>query len=360
MKIMHILPQLLNTKGGPSKYVARLAAVGQKLGHNVVICCPGNDEKSKNIGLSYATQLILILKYIFVEQPDIVHIHGRSKYIIPALIAKLVCKSKLVYQFHTQIVKRDYLDKTYHKRNFIGLRGLVDILLINRCDKVLTVASSIIDKINSQSNYKIKNYYVVYSGADSSSSCCVNQAVDGAKSTTYISSIGVMAWDWKVAGHILAVRAIAKLVSAGHNGIHLIIFGDGALRGYIENEIQALGVQNHVTLRGNVDNVMFELSKTQIYLHTGLNEGVPLSIIEAWSIKLPVIAVNAGGIPEVAVNGKNCALVEIDSDAIADGILRLMQNSEYARTIAMNGHDDFELHYTWESVFSKIMSAYVC
>lgn len=71
------------------------------------------------------------------------------------------------------------------------------------------------------------------------------------------------------------------------------------------------------------------LSSSDVYILPSYNEGLPLSVLEAMSYKLPVISTTVGGIPEIVENGVNGFLVTPgDQEAIFDRITTLVNNKK--------------------------------
>jgi colanic acid/amylovoran biosynthesis glycosyltransferase len=67
-------------------------------------------------------------------------------------------------------------------------------------------------------------------------------------------------------------------------------------------------------------------------------EAAPLVILEALAMGTPVVASKLGGIPEMLPDGENGYLVPPrDAGALADGILRLLQNEQKAREMGRAG-----------------------
>ncbi|MDO5721355.1 MAG: glycosyltransferase [Actinomycetaceae bacterium] len=75
-----------------------------------------------------------------------------------------------------------------------------------------------------------------------------------------------------------------------------------------------------------------------LFLNTSLQEGVPVSIMEAQAASLPVVATNAGGTAEVVLDGENGSVVAVDSSAkqIADAIWTVLTLAEgdYRKLVA--------------------------
>lgn len=111
-------------------------------------------------------------------------------------------------------------------------------------------------------------------------------------------------------------------------------YGDGNLKEYIMGLAKDKLKENY-RFMGVLQNkeLMQEYSKNyyDVFINTSFNEGLPVSIIEACSFGIPVVATNVGGTSEVVIDGYNGYLVERDADAsvIADKVMQLLRNEDY-------------------------------
>jgi glycosyltransferase involved in cell wall biosynthesis len=116
-------------------------------------------------------------------------------------------------------------------------------------------------------------------------------------------------------GRLDAVKDIPTLVHAfaraadGIRAARLVVIGDGPDRPAIERAAEATGVRAAVHLTGYRDDVRAVLPALDVYANASITEGVSLTILEAMAAKIPVIATNVGGTPEVVKDGETGALV---------------------------------------------------
>jgi glycosyltransferase involved in cell wall biosynthesis len=90
-----------------------------------------------------------------------------------------------------------------------------------------------------------------------------------------------------------------------HRDAALVLVGDGPVREELETLRESLGLAGSVWLLGQRDDVRRLLAASDLYVNSSHWEGLPLSILEAMSAGLPVVATSVGDIPEVvgAVGG---------------------------------------------------------
>ena len=122
-------------------------------------------------------------------------------------------------------------------------------------------------------------------------------------------------------GHLVLLEAFAK-VRAQHPEASLVLAGDGALRGMIEERIAELGLRDSVRITGwiNSDQVRQEIRDCHVLVQPSFIEGLPVVIMEAMAQRRPVISTFVAGIPELVIPGENGWLVPagtIDELAVA-------------------------------------------
>jgi glycosyltransferase involved in cell wall biosynthesis len=159
-------------------------------------------------------------------------------------------------------------------------------------------------------------------------------------------------------GQQLAIETIAELVKRRYD-YKLDILGNGKDFNKLSDLINALNLNEHVTLHGNVDYPETFLHKAKIYLHTAKYEPFGLVILEAMAAGLPVVCTDGYGNRDLIKEGKNGFMVKDRSPALlADKIELLMQNEPLR--IQMG---DFANRYSHKfdiSVYTKeLMSLYL-
>jgi len=93
--------------------------------------------------------------------------------------------------------------------------------------------------------------------------------------------------------------------------MNLLIGGNGEIK-RLNNFIHANQIGSIVEFMGWVTNdaKISAFNKADIYILPSYNEGMPISILEAMSYGLAIIATNVGGIPEIVFNEVNGLLIE--------------------------------------------------
>lgn len=98
----------------------------------------------------------------------------------------------------------------------------------------------------------------------------------------------------------------------------LEIAGEGEQRVELESRIKELKLENHITLLGNVDNIEEKYKRASIYVLSSRFEGLPMTLIEAKSFGLPIVAFDCKTGPKEIIKD------EIDGILVEGGNVHLL------------------------------------
>ncbi|WP_195908510.1 glycosyltransferase family 4 protein [Novosphingobium sp. Gsoil 351] len=149
-------------------------------------------------------------------------------------------------------------------------------------------------------------------------------------------------------GFAVLIEAVAALLKR-RKDLDLRIIGEGQARGALEAQIAALGVGHSISLTGELapDEVRHELGASDVFSMPSFSEGLPISIMEAMAVGVPVVTTWVAGIPELARDGSTALTVApSDSAGMAKAIERLLDDgplrlrlARAARTRVEQQHD---------------------
>ena len=141
----------------------------------------------------------------------------------------------------------------------------------------------------------------------------------------------------------------------------LVVIGDGPLRADHEARAVALGVRCRFLGVQPAAVVRDRMSRASVFCvpsvvaATGDAEGFGMVFIEAQAMGLPVVSTLSGGVPEAVKNGETGLLVaERDSAALAEAILRLMQDEELWRQYSLAGRRNVVNHFNLAQQTSRL------
>ncbi|MGH1504862.1 MAG: glycosyltransferase family 4 protein [Acidimicrobiales bacterium] len=132
-------------------------------------------------------------------------------------------------------------------------------------------------------------------------------------------------------GQHLLVDAAALLARRGRRDITMVFVGDGPSRSDLERRAAGLGDQVEFLGAKDLDEVRAELGRSDAFCLASFAEGIPISIMEAFAVGVPVVATDVGGVSELVVDGVTGRLVPPGSaDALADALERLADDPDGA------------------------------
>lgn len=142
----------------------------------------------------------------------------------------------------------------------------------------------------------------------------------------------------------------------------LLMVGDGPERVYDEKLCRDLGITDHVRFLGKQDAVEEILSVSDLFLMPSESESFGLAALEAMACKVPVISTNAGGLPELNINGFTGYMDNVgDVDAMADHAISVLENDATLTSFkqnALNRAKEFDLSLilpVYEDYYKEVM-----
>ena len=134
-------------------------------------------------------------------------------------------------------------------------------------------------------------------------------------------------------GYDLLLAAFAQLL-AGAPDLHLVIVGDGSLRDVLAAQARQLGVTDHVTFAGVRPDVTSLLRVFSLFVSSSRSEGMPMAVLEAAALELPIVATAVGDVPYLIEDGVTGKLVRPgDPAALARAIDRMLGQPDRARRL---------------------------
>jgi glycosyltransferase involved in cell wall biosynthesis len=161
-----------------------------------------------------------------------------------------------------------------------------------------------------------------------------------------------------VKNQAMMLEAFAR-VHGQHPKTRLVIVGDGPERQKLEDKAATLGVAESVIFTGFSETPALYLALMDLFLLSSDSEGTSMTLLEAMSLGLPVVATSAGGTPEIVDHGVTGMLAPVgDCHAFASGIEALLSNPEQLEAQGAAGRVKFEKHYSVGSMARQYLECY--
>ena len=159
--------------------------------------------------------------------------------------------------------------------------------------------------------------------------------------------VGIVGRLCEVKNHSLLIESVAQLKEEGIDARFAIV-GDGHLRGQLEDRARELGVADRCVFTGFRDDAASLYADFDIVALTSLNEGTPLTLIEAMSCGCAVASTEVGGVVDLMGEKKESldgftvwdhgvTAPSRDVEAFANGLKYLIQHSEIRHEMGARG-----------------------
>jgi phosphatidylinositol alpha-1,6-mannosyltransferase len=158
-------------------------------------------------------------------------------------------------------------------------------------------------------------------------------------------------------GQDVLIEAMPAIIKAVPDA-HILMIGEGPYRGYLENRVKALGIQERVTFIGRIQyaelpryicvgDVFVMPSRSRL---AGLEvEGLGIVYLEASACGLPVIAGNSGGAPDAVLEGKTGLVVEgTNKSAVATAVVELLLDADRSKAMGVAGRQWIIQEWRWD------------
>ena len=157
-----------------------------------------------------------------------------------------------------------------------------------------------------------------------------------------------------------ALRAFAQVLQV-QPAARLTVAGTGPELAALQALAQELGVGTRVEFAGRLDRdaMAQRLRHCAVALNPSRIDNTPNSVLEALASGVPVVSTDVGGVPFLVQHERTALLVPPgDPQAMAQQVLRLLQEPELAARLAANGLRDAQ-RYTWPMVAPGLSEVYM-
>jgi GalNAc-alpha-(1->4)-GalNAc-alpha-(1->3)-diNAcBac-PP-undecaprenol alpha-1,4-N-acetyl-D-galactosaminyltransferase len=143
--------------------------------------------------------------------------------------------------------------------------------------------------------------------------------------------------------------------------IQFLLFGEGAERKNLENQIKLYDLQKTVQLAGLTKTPQAVLEQADLYVSTSRFEGFSMALLEAMQASTPIISFDIPSSNELIQDQENGILVEFENvNDFADAIVRLKENPNLVNSLVKNGRNFVEnykpehVDKLWFNLFNQI------
>jgi len=154
------------------------------------------------------------------------------------------------------------------------------------------------------------------------------------------------------------VEALQSLVAQGVDA-YVVLVGDGPDRDHLERHAHDLGVIRRCLFLGYQEDVARFYDAVDVILLPSINEGTPVTVIEALAASRPAVATRVGGVPDVVRDGVDGFLVDsADGDTLAARLAELAADPELRARMGAAGRARVLERYSVERLVSDVDELY--
>jgi glycosyltransferase involved in cell wall biosynthesis len=318
-------------------------------------------EMSRELSVKDAVSLYKLYREIRRIKPDVLHTHtakagavGRTAgFLYRWLTVKsLVGKPrplKIVHTFHGHVF-HSYYGRT-KTRIFLTIEKL---LARFATDKIVVISEQQFEEIHKTFGIgRPEQFEIIHLGIDLSSfeklspKSDLRSEIGADEADVLVGFVGRLTEIKNVPLLLSAARQLTSNGNSSDSKLKFLIVGDGHMRHVLETQAQDLGLAGQVYFLGNRTDIENVYSGLDVVALTSLNEGTPLSLIEAMASGTAVVSTSVGGVVDLlgdkrqendgfAVCERGIGTAPNSVDGFVNGLLHVIKNDELRKEIGSN------------------------
>ncbi len=334
MKVLHVIDN--SKRGGGQIHVRSLLSALADRGHELHLAAPADGDSFAGLdrrgvvlhdipmtGFPRPRNVSVLVDLVKSIEPDILHLHGSLAAVWGRLAGMFSGDVSVVYTYHGV----HYLREQRFPRT--QLFYLVDRVLSGRADRVICVSESDRGLVEQSGLAGPENVRVVRNGIDfrevtESGPEWKESRLEFPEAERIVITVARL---HRQKGHEFLLRAAVKVLEEFPQTTFLLV-GDGPEKANLKVLANRLGIQDQISFLGEREDVPTLLSMSDLFLLPSLWEGMPLSVLEAAFLRIPMVVSAVEGMEEVLRHGEHALMVPPgDEEAIADAVCAVLSGS---------------------------------
>lgn len=325
-------------------------------------------EMSREISLNDAVTVWKIFRLFLRERPDIIHTHtakagtvGRVagffyRWLTPGTLIGRPRSCKFVHTYHGHVFHSYY--GRGRTRMFLAIERLLASLVT---DRLIVVSAQ--QRAEIGEDFRVGRpgqIQVIPLGldlgvfADHASRRAHFRDELGIDAETIL--VGIVGRLTEIKNHQMFLNSVARLKD--QSALRFVIIGDGALRQTLEEQARSLGLESKVIFAGGRRDPEYFYPALDIVALTSLNEGTPLTLIEAMANARAVVATSVGGVVDLLGEDRGISVPRGDEEAFAAALIKLAGDKQLRHDMGARGHHFVQRNYRKERLVEDIKHLY--
>lgn len=352
MKIAHVVDSM--EVGGAEMLVSQMCRLQREEGHEpcvyaILALGPLGEqmraegfEVQANVGRHLPDAMRSFYRIFKESHPDVVHLHNPTPTVYAAIAARMAGVPSIVSTRHSLVAPP--------RRLIVELKYACAATC---CDWVAGICDATANNMRSIHSVPARKIVRVYNGAVPLNRVAANQWP--AKTGFTLVYVGRLA---PVKNHALLLNAFHTALSSMPE-LRLWIVGDGSERERLESLTAELGISRQVTFWGQQLDVAPFLSAADAFVMSSKSEGLPMSLLQAFSLGVPAVVTDVGGMAEVVRLARAGITVPANDPAVmAAGMLRMAANDAERTQFSTNAEEAFHSRFTLQKMADAYMELY--
>ena len=315
--------------------IATLGALGEKMREEDFVVRP-------NVGQHLPDSMRNFYRIFKESHPDVVHLHNPSPTIYAAMAARMAGVPSIISTRHSLVGPPHKLATE--------LKYAVAACF---CDWIVGICDATTNNLKSIHTVPARKITRVYNGTIPLARAAKEQWPPKSGFTlVYV-------------GRFAAVKNHALLLKAFHSAyahmpsLRLWMVGDGGERKMLESMVAEFGILAQVRFWGQQLDVAPYISAADAFIMSSKSEGVPISLLQAFSLGVPAIVTDVGGMAEVVRLAKaGFTVPPTDSKEMAKAILRMASSDAEREQFSKNAEEAFRARFTLQTMVDAYMGLY--
>jgi glycosyltransferase involved in cell wall biosynthesis len=287
-----------------------------------------------------------IREYIRTEQVDLIHTHGYKADLYGYLAARTESKP-IVATCHNWVGGTAAL----------GIYNRLDRMALRNFNGVAAVSDAVARQLQ-QAGIAENRIYTIANGIDIDRFTGAEPAWFGPTACPPGKTIAIVARLDLQKGFEYLLEAFAGITSS-HPDARLVIVGEGPDEAAIASMVDRHKLGSKTIFAGQRGDMANVYAACDIFVLPSLNEGLPMTVLEAMAAARPVIASNVGAIPTVVRNSETGLLVEpCDVAGLKAALDLLLGDPALCSRLANNGHNWVRRNFTSDGMAANYQRMY--
>ena len=333
-------------------------------------------EMSRELSAKDVVSLWKVFRQIMHEKPDVIHTHtakaGTIGRVAGFFYRWLAWKNvKMVHTYHGHVFH------SYYGRRKTALFLFIERTLARFTDQIIAISDQQKAEINEQFGVgRGAQFRVVQLGIDLSpfedaaaKKHLLREEVGAAADEILVGFVGRLTEIKNIPLLLKSAQIYKREKTPASPKLKFVVIGDGHLRENLEKEAADSDVRDIVRFIGNRNDTDVFYAGLDIIALTSLNEGTPLSLIEAMANGKTFVSTTVGGVTDLlgetleAKDGfkvceRGIGVASGDADALCEGLLYLAANENLRHSLGAKGREFVRENYSKERLTADIMSLY--